>query len=120
LGCRCSLPDDRLMHQVAAILIEPSATRNRLIEGVYRSDAQDDLIGRLHVAMEKSIRAEPIDRKLRKLRQVHRPDQDYGDWLKILVQEQILNQQEADLLSETRQAVREAIMVDDFPADEWG
>lgn len=120
LGCRCSLPDDRLMHQVATILIEPSATRSRLIEGIYRSDDQDDLIGRLHVAMEKSIRAEPIERKLHKLKEVHRSDQDYGAWLTTLVQEQILNQQEADLLSEARQAVREAIMVDDFPADEWG
>jgi len=120
LGCCHSLPDDRLIHQVATVLIEPSATRSRLVEGIYRSDAQDDPIGRLHVAMAKSIKAEPIDRKLRKLRKVHRPDQAYEDWLETLVREKVLNQQEADLLSEARQTIREAIMVDDFPADEWG
>ncbi|MDQ6998079.1 MAG: acyl-CoA dehydrogenase [Mariprofundus sp.] len=119
LGCRCRLPDDHIQHRVAQMLIEPSVSRDRLVAGVYVSDSKDDVIGRLHHAMTISMQAEPIERKLRKQKQVYRSDQTYDAWLEILVQEKTLNQQEADLLSESRESVRRAIMVDDFPADEW-
>jgi len=74
----------------------------------------------LQHAMTMTIRAEPIERKLRDKGKVHRPDQAYEDWLDELVNEQTLNREEADLLLTARSAVRAAIMVDDFPADEWG
>jgi len=119
LGCRLKMPDDRIQHQIATLLLEPSAGRDRLVDGIYQADADDDISGRLHHAMRMSIRVESIERKLRQHGHVHRPDQSYALWLDDLVQAQALNQQEAELLLVTRQAVRAAIMVDDFPADEW-
>jgi len=120
LGCSLKLPNDRLQHKVAALLIEPSATRDRLVDGVYRPDDKDDLTGRLHHAMLMTIRSESIERKLRQLNKKHRSDQSYEIWLETLVQDQTLEQQEADMLLETRQAVMAAIRVDDFPAGTWG
>ncbi|MDQ6960067.1 MAG: DUF1974 domain-containing protein, partial [Mariprofundaceae bacterium] len=120
LGRRLHLPADALTHQVAGLLLEPSATRERLIGGIYTSDDEDDATGRLQFAMTMTIRCEPIERKLRDKGKIHRSDQAYDDWLDILLSEQVLNREEADLLLATRAAVRKAIMVDDFPADEWG
>jgi len=119
LGCRLKPPSDRLNHQVAAMLIEPSASRDRLVAGIYQPEGKDDIIGRLHYAMKMSMRVEPIERKLKERKYVHRPDQSYETWLQMLVGEHVLNQQEADLLQEARQAVRKAVMVDDFPQHEW-
>ena len=119
LGCRLKPPSDRLTHQVAAMLIEPSASRDRLVAGIYQSDDKDDMTGRLHYAMKLSIRAELVERKLKELGHAHHPDQSFETWLQLLLEDNVLNQQEADLLLETRQAVRNAIMVDDFPQDEW-
>lgn len=120
LGRRLQLPADDVTHQVAAMLIEPSASRDRLTAGIYAPESEDDPTGRLHHAMQMSIRAEPLERKLRDLGRIHRPDQAYDVWLESLVSEQVLNREEADILKDTQAAVRAAIMVDDFPADEWG
>jgi len=117
LGRHLQLPDDHLQHQVAAILIEPSATRERLVDGVYRPDCNDDLTGRLQHAMEMTIKSASIERKLRKLNKKHRPDQTYEDWIASLLHEQALNQQEVDLMLQTRQAMMKAIRVDDFPSE---
>jgi len=120
LGRRLRLPADALTHQVAAMLLEPSASRDRLTGGIFAPDDEDDNTGRLQYAMSMTIRAEPIERKLRDKGTIHRPDQAYEDWLAELVSDRVLNQEESDLLLATRSAVRSAIMVDDFPADEWG
>ncbi len=119
LGRRLHLPDDRLMHQAASLLLEPSATRERLVDGIYRPDDPDDLTGRLQHAMTMTIRAEPIERNLRDRGRLHRPDQPYDAWLASLLDEQLLSRDEADLLKNAREAVRAAIMVDDFPPDMW-
>jgi len=116
LGRRASLPDDKLMHQLAEMLIEPSATRKRLVGGIYDGDSES-VTGRLHNAMRLTIHIEPIERKLKEHGQIHRPDQDYGAWLAGVVEAGILNQKESDLLTEARAAIRFAVMVDDFPAD---
>jgi len=116
LGRRASLPDDKLMHQLAGMLIEPSATRKRLVSGIYDGDSES-ATGRLHHAMRLTIHIEPIERKLKEHGQIHRPDQDYGAWLSGLVGAGILNQKESDLLTEARAAILHAVMVDDFAAD---
>lgn len=119
LGCRLRPPSDRLSHKVAALLIEPSATRERLLQGIYRPESGDDLSGCLQYAMDMTIKAEPIERELRKLGKERHPSQPYVGWLDTLVREGVLKQEDADVLAETEKAVRKAVMVDDFPPDEW-
>ena len=119
LGLRQHPPEDRLNHQLAELLIEPSATRDRLTAGIFQPEDENDLTGRLQHAMRLTIRCEPIERKLRDKGKVHRPDQEYDAWMDALVTENVLNHDEAVLLKETRSAVRKAIMVDDFPDSEW-
>ncbi|MDX8406261.1 MAG: acyl-CoA dehydrogenase [Mariprofundus sp.] len=117
LGRRLSLPDDRLTGKVADLLLAPSATRDRLVAGLYQGGDDQGQIGRLHHAMALTIQSEPVEHRLKKQGKVYSPNQDYQAWLAQLVVAGSLTQSEADLLTETRSAVRSAVMVDDFPAN---
>jgi acyl-CoA dehydrogenase len=59
------VPSDKLGHEVARILIEPSAARDRLTAGVYLSAAPDNPVAQIERALAATIAAEPIEAKLR-------------------------------------------------------
>ena len=119
LGRRLQPPSDRLNHKVAGLLIEPSSSRDRLLQGIYRPDSEEDLTGCLQHAMALTIQAEPIERRLRQEGKAPGVNQPYADWLASLVQERVLTAEEQALLLEAERAVRRAVMVDDFPPNEW-
>ena len=58
-------PNDRLSQQLADILMQPGALRDRLTEGVYIPDDDKDPVAQLDDALLKAARAEPALRKLR-------------------------------------------------------
>ena len=58
-------PSDDLGHDVAKILITPSAARDRLIAGMYLPDDESDIMGQLNAAMNAVIAAEPVEAKVR-------------------------------------------------------
>jgi len=59
------VPSDKLGHDVARILIEPSAARDRLTAGVYLSDAPDNPVAQVERALVATVAAEPIEAKMR-------------------------------------------------------
>ena len=60
------MPSDALGHEVAKLLIEPSATRDRLTAGMYASaDAADNPVAQIERALAATLAAEPIEAKLR-------------------------------------------------------
>ena len=63
-GSPHALPSDRLGQHVARLLIEPSATRDRLTAGMFIGDP-DEPTGLLDRARVAAVAAEPIERKLR-------------------------------------------------------
>jgi acyl-CoA dehydrogenase len=58
-------PSDHMGHEVAKILITPSAARDRLIEGMYLPNDERDIFGHLNAAMNAVVQAEPIEAKVR-------------------------------------------------------
>jgi len=64
-GLTLEQPTDRMGHEVADILINPSAARARLIHGMYLPKDENDVIGQLEAAMHAVITAEPIEAKVR-------------------------------------------------------
>ncbi|MEO8627784.1 MAG: acyl-CoA dehydrogenase, partial [Betaproteobacteria bacterium] len=58
-------PHDRLGHQVARLLLEDSAARDRLTSGMFIQRIAQDPIGRLELALEQVVAAEKIDAKIR-------------------------------------------------------
>ncbi|NNM69767.1 MAG: acyl-CoA dehydrogenase [Gallionella sp.] len=73
-GQRLSPPSDHLGHQVAALLMRPGAARDRLSEGMYLPDDEQDAVGALEAALLSTIACEPLQaiveeaRKARKLK----------------------------------------------------
>jgi acyl-CoA dehydrogenase len=118
-GCRLSLPSDRLNHAVAELLMQPSEARRQLVAGIYRNDDAGDPLGCLHQALQMTLKAEPIEARLKKDGQLWQPDEAYGDWLVRMESEARLTKDESDILSQARDAVCRAIRVDDFSSDEW-
>ncbi len=116
LGRRCQAPADAVGHKVASALLTPSATRDRLTQGIYISAAPEDVAGRVEHALTRAIAAEPVERKLRQAGAVQPPELDLTQWTSHLVDEGLISAEEADVLREAHTAVRAAIMVDDFAA----
>ncbi|HKI61778.1 MAG TPA: acyl-CoA dehydrogenase, partial [Mariprofundaceae bacterium] len=118
-GRRLSLPSDHLNHAVAELLMQPSEVRQQLVAGIYRNDDAGDPLGCLHLALQLTLKAEPVEARLKKDAQLWQPNEDYGDWLARMESEGRLTKDESDMLRQTRDAVSQAIHVDDFSPEAW-
>lgn len=108
-------PNDRLGHKVAALMLSPSETRDRLTRGIYKSDRSGHPIGVMESLLPKVIAAEPLDRKLLKaLRSGEIGGYTYEDQVGQAHAKGLLSEQEVDLLLEVRQRSLEIVSVDDF------
>ena len=120
LGIRPSAPSDRLGHRVASLLMAPSATRDRLTEGIFVPTDIDDPLGRIEDALPKVIAAEAVEKKLRAAQRKGKIV--VGDESRLMaaaVAAGIITTQEAETVEQANAARSEVIRVDDFPADYW-
>jgi acyl-CoA dehydrogenase len=113
-----SPPDDALIHQVARLALEPSATRDRLTVGIFITNDPADRMGRIEDALHKTLAAAELEKSL-------------NQWMKAgklaahTVAEAIVEAGEKGLLDKfsvekllaARRATENAVRVDDFPAD---
>jgi acyl-CoA dehydrogenase len=118
LGLSLRQPNDSLSHRVAALLIRPGEARDRLTEGLYISDDPQDITGCLEDAMQKAVKAEPIERRLRHEQMERHGLEDYEQWLQRLQNAKQVSAEEADILLQARKATMKAISVDDFTPQE--
>ncbi|MFP4335363.1 MAG: acyl-CoA dehydrogenase [Wenzhouxiangella sp.] len=108
-------PNDRLGHKVAALLLSPSETRDRLTRGVYKSDRTGFTIGVMETLLPKVIAAEPVERKLLKaLRSGQIAGLTYEAQVAEACEKGVLSAQDADLLLDVRKRSLEIVAVDDF------
>ncbi len=66
-GKKYRLPPDKLIFRVADILLEPSDARERLTSGIYVPQDIKEPLGCLEEALRKTVAAEPIEKKIRKI-----------------------------------------------------
>jgi acyl-CoA dehydrogenase len=117
-GLTLNAPFDKTGAKAAAILLTPGAARDRLTAGCYLPKREDDLIGRLEFAMEATIKADPIEAKMRaavkegKLKQATLAERRAA-----AVEQGIITQAEHDHMVYTDRLRREVIKVDDFDHD---
>ena len=117
-GRRWQRASDALGTKVSNLLVNSAGFRERLCSGMYFDNSPDDLIGCLEHAVRLMEASEMSEDKIRAA--VRNGDiqpystDDLGDALRLGV----INQIEADQLASTRVALRRAIDVDDFSADE--
>jgi acyl-CoA dehydrogenase len=118
LGRPYVVPSDQLGHEVAKLLIEPSASRDRLTAGMYVTKGETDIIGKLEAALDATLAAEPIERKLREAQKAGLIAGETTDALtKAAIAAGMLTADERAQLARAARLRDEVIRVDDFPPD---
>ncbi len=107
-GRRRRGPSDRLIRQVADLLLTPSATRDRLTSGLYFG-SEDEAVGQLGRAFALVDETQPIRDRLRKA--------GHKDWHAAKTKG-LVSDEEATRLEAADAAVAKVIAVDDFAAEE--
>jgi len=116
-GLTLIAPSDRVGSQVAQILITPCAARDRLTAGAYVPRREDDVIGRLDIAMEAVVAAEPVELKLRRAtRDGQLREGPAADVRDTALRLGVITQQEHDQLARAERLRRDVVKVDDFDA----
>ena len=108
LGPRHRGPKDALTRACANILMEPSATRDRVTTGLYQP-TDDSGVARLNRAFKLVVAAQPLRDRMRK---AHVND------IKTARAQGIINESEATQLEALHRAVLDVVNVDDFSPDE--
>jgi acyl-CoA dehydrogenase len=103
-GARVLGPSDRIVHQCAQLVLEPSAARDRLTPDIAHVD-DDRGLARLEKAFLLVTSSDDVARKMRVAR-LH-------DWQEA-VKKGIITQSEGEKLAAAREAVAKVIEVDDF------
>ncbi len=114
LGPRYRAPDDHLDSAVARLLLSPGSSRDRLTGMVYIGD-ENQQTGRLESALTLSIKADPIERKIKKAS--GRKAMTIGAMQRLVedcLELSVIDQDEADILLAAARARRDAIQVDAF------
>ncbi len=112
------VPSDRLGHEVARLLIEPSATRDRLTAGMYLPAKSDDPFAVLERALIATMTAEPIEARIRAAQKEGAVAGATAEALADAARAAgIVDAAEREALR-TATALRDAVIqVDDFPPD---
>jgi acyl-CoA dehydrogenase len=115
LGARFRPPSDRLGAEVARDILEDREARHTLTADVFVPPAGEPGLGSLEAALDKAVRAIPIETKLRDAVRAGTLDRAPGYLLDELgVAAGVISGAEYDLLNEARDARDEVIAVDAF------
>ena len=119
-GASYKPPRDALTQRAANVILRWGAARERLTDGMYIPQAEDESLAQLEDAMEKATLAQPV---LNHLRQAMRNGQlkpaDPEHSLVDAVTAGIIDEHEAALVRAATAARQKVIAVDDFPPDYW-
>ncbi|MDP5238497.1 acyl-CoA dehydrogenase [Uliginosibacterium sp. 31-16] len=119
LGRPYVVPSDKLGHEVARLLITPSATRDRLIADSFCDFGnEEDPVAVLELALQATIKAEAVEGRIRA---AQKAGQITGRGMEALIAEAsakgIISKDEQALLVRREELRQKAIRVDDFPQD---
>ncbi len=90
-------------------------TRDRLTQGIYINEIENDPTGRIECAFKAVLAAKPVEKKIRQAQKNKQISKGLGEKvLKQAVEHKIINKDEQNLILEAERTRRLAIMVDDF------
>jgi acyl-CoA dehydrogenase len=108
------LPSDKLDHTLAQILQTPSATRSRLGRHQYLTPSEHNPAGKIELALNVVLQAEPVFERICKAQQRRRPFTNLDRLAEEALAAELINQEEAELLIEAEQHRLATINVDEF------
>lgn len=117
LGRRYRTPNDRVLHNVASLMLVPGEARDRLTHGLYVSTDSDDIDAQLEAAMLAIIEADEIEKGLRDKGLRCPYNLSDSQWLEELFNDGKIDKNSADKLRESARLAQQVIGVDDFERD---
>jgi acyl-CoA dehydrogenase len=118
LGRPYVVPSDQAGHDVAKLLIEPSATRDRLTGGMYLSNADGDVIRTIESAVDAALAAEPIEARIRDAQKAGRLSVKVGEDRAAAAQAgSVISADELAMVRRAAWLTDQVIRVDDFAQD---
>ncbi len=115
LGVRFRPPSDRLGAEVARAILEDREARHTLTGDVFVPPASEPGLGALEAALDKAVRAIPVETKLRDAVRAGKLDRAPGYMLDDLgLAAGVISKAEYDLLNDARDARDEVVAVDAF------
>ncbi len=115
-------PSDRLGRAVVDLIMTPGVTRERLCEYIYRTREAHNPLGLLEEALELSLQAEPLEKRVRvegvKTGKV--TALDFPGQIEQALAAGILDEREAEQLRDYDAKVMHLVQVDDFAQHELG
>jgi acyl-CoA dehydrogenase len=115
-------PSDRLGRQIGALLMNPTATRERLSKFIYKTPEAHNPLGKLQEALLLAATAEPLEKRIRVegVKTGRISALDLEGQVRQALELGILNDAEAKMLRDYDAKVLDIIMVDDFAPEELG
>lgn len=111
-------PSDNLGLKIAALLLSPSSTRDRLVRGIHQPTDPSDPVGRIEDAFLAAAKAEPAEKKLKDAVKSGKVEATgVMERIEEAVNKDILSDAEAEVLAAFIEKRKEVITVDDFPLD---
>ncbi len=108
-------PSDDMGHEVAKILINPCAARDRLVAGMYLPNDERDIMGHLNAAMNAVVAAEPVEAKVRVAQRAGRITARSLDAIfEEAMNLSVITETELALWKRARVMTKEVVRVDDF------
>jgi acyl-CoA dehydrogenase len=121
LGRYIGIANDQLGHKVASLLLEPSATRDRLTANLFISSDPGGPLRRLEDALVKVIAAEPAERRLRQaIKEGLATGRDLAAQLESARYAGAINEEDMELILAADAARQDVIQVDDFSLRDYG
>lgn len=119
LGKRATFPSDRLDHQLAQILLAPSAVRERLTAGIDTVASEHNMVGKMELVLQDIIAAETIDNTLHSAkREGFIQHHSLEGMLSQALTAGLISEADAVLLRKAEAGRKEVIRVDDFSDEE--
>ncbi len=112
-------PSDSTGHKVAKKILAPGETLDRLSDGVFNSDDNDNATGRITHALNLVLKTDELQRKLREAYKHGRIDSRDRDAYREAKEKNIITESEYTALLEAEEAVQDAIKVDEFSFSGW-
>jgi acyl-CoA dehydrogenase len=116
LGMPYRKPSDRLEHELAEILLKPSAARDRLTAGMYMPQDISEKVKLLDEALRTAVETRPLRKKLHNAAHHKLLHQRGAAQVTEAVEKGLLTVVEAEALRSAESLRRQVIQVDDFPS----
>lgn len=119
LGQRFYKPKDKLNRKISQLLMEPTATRDRLARGAYVTPDANNLMSDVQDALLKSIAAEPIEKIIIAAKKEHRiVGHTALEQAQSALDKNIITLEQFDVFIQAKEACNKVISVDDFTSEE--